>query len=205
MTAHGTGYANRSVGHYKIIGDHDETCLSRKDVGQSNRCNDLSCDVVVKLDVSFQWLVEEPVGGEDPRESEVETYFDAPDMVQPGVPVREATGLGGAPDLEAEVRRRVNTEINAQLRELQESILQEREIALRNTGVGVGDPLQSSTPAGQPGVNSRGDISVGSPQVFSPISRSGGNCLMGADKIPPAQNLFESQGQHQDSGSYMTG
>ena len=75
----------------------------------------------------FQWLVEEPVGGEDPRESEVETYFDAPDMMQPGAPGRETTGLGGALDLEAEVRRRVNTEINAQLRELQESILQERE------------------------------------------------------------------------------
>ena len=152
----------------------------------------------------FQWLVEEPVRGDDPRESEVETYFDAPDMMQPGAPVRETTGMGGAPDLEAEVRRRVNTEINAQLRELQESILQEREIALRNTGVGIGNPLQSSTPAGQSGVNSRGDPSVDSPQVFSPISRGGGNSLMGLDNIPPAQNLFESQGQHQDSGSYMT-
>ena len=96
----------------------------------------------------FQWLVEEPVGGEDPRENEVKTYFDAPDMMQPGAPGRESIGFGGAPDLEAEVRRRVNTEINAQLRELQRSILQEREIALRNTGVGIGDPLQSSTPAG---------------------------------------------------------
>ena len=130
----------------------------------------------------FQWLVEEPVGGEDPRESVVETYFDAPDMVQPAAPVREATVLGGAPDLEAEVRRRINTEINAQLRELQESILQEREIALRNTEVGIGDPLQSSTPVEQPGVNSRGDPSVGSPQVFSPISRSGKLLLWGRIK-----------------------
>ena len=45
----------------------------------------------------FQWLVEEPVGGEDPRENEVETYFDAPDMMQPGAPVKRNNRVGWCP------------------------------------------------------------------------------------------------------------
>ena len=117
------------------------------------------------------WLTENLHEERNQRESEPDEYYDAVDSGESRTP-----GIWENSDLDSEIRRRVNLELTQQLRELRESLLQEREAGLRewNQRAGnawdqqVGEPVCFSTPV-EPRTN---NVSVRHPQegqLVSPI------------------------------------
>ena len=121
------------------------------------------------------WLTENLHEERNQGESEPDEYYDAVDSGESRTP-----GIWDNSDLDSEVRRRVNLELTQQLRELRESLLQEREAGLRewDQRAGnawdqqVGEPVCFSTPV-EPRTN---NVSVRHPQegqLVSPIGGSG--------------------------------
>ena len=95
-------------------------------------------------------------------------------------------------DLDSEVRHKVNLELTQQLRELRESLLQERETGLREWGQRsgnawdkqVGEPVCFSTPV-EPRTN---NAPVCHPQEGQLVSSIGGSgCIQSMDLFPPKQ------------------